>query len=80
MIAIFRAEVTGFLSNDATATADSFMVSYTYNGGAPVTQEAYGLAPGASTTITFPVLNLSAGSHSIVYSWDCWSHQSGERG
>ena len=46
------------------------MVSYTYNGGTPVTQEAYGLAPGASTTITFPVLNLSAGSHSITYSVD----------
>lgn len=57
-------------NNDATATADTFMVSYTYNGGTPVTQEAYGLAPGASTTITFPALTLSAGSHSIAYSVD----------
>ena len=54
-------------TNNSTSPITSAVISYTINGGAPVTQNYTGpLAAGASATITFPTATLSPGSVSIV--------------
>ncbi len=55
---------TVVLSNIGTTTLTSADVSYTLDGGSPVTVNWSGsLAQGQSTTITFPSITLTYGSH-----------------
>jgi hypothetical protein len=58
------------VTNNETVTAcDTFEVSYTLNGGSPVTQQVYTtLAAGANTTISFPAITLPTGTNVIDYS------------
>lgn len=56
------------VNNVETASVSSYEVSYTLNGGAPVTQTvSTALAGGASATTTFPSITLPAGSNKISY-------------
>lgn len=56
------------VNNVETASVSSYEVSYTLNGGAPVTQTvSTPLAGGASATTTFPSITLPAGSNKISY-------------
>ncbi|MCF6365126.1 MAG: T9SS type A sorting domain-containing protein [Bacteroidales bacterium] len=55
------------LANIGTTTLTSATVSYTLDGGGPVTQNWTGsLAQGATTTITFPAIALTYGAHDFV--------------
>jgi hypothetical protein len=66
----FTPEVT-YTNNSTSETADTIEVSYTLNGGTPVSTELYpagGVAPGASYTHTFPAITLVAGNNTISYS------------
>ncbi|MGB0402898.1 MAG: Omp28-related outer membrane protein [Salibacteraceae bacterium] len=58
------------IENMENNTVTSFDMSYTVNGGTPVVQSYSGsLAKGAKTTITWPMVNLPAGSvNSIAFS------------
>lgn len=57
------------VTNADTAMVSSYEVSYTLNGGAPVTQTVTTpLAGGASATTAFPGITLPAGENKIVYS------------
>ncbi|GAB4253753.1 MAG: hypothetical protein Kow0079_09610 [Vicingaceae bacterium] len=57
-------------NNSTTATIDTFEVSYSLNGGAPVSQMFNGqaIAPGGSYTHTFPAIVLNSGANTITYS------------
>ena len=55
------------LANIGTTTLTSATVSYTIDGGAPVSQNWTGsLAQGATTIITFPSIALTYGTHDFV--------------
>ncbi len=56
------------ITNAGTNTLDTFEVSYSLNGGTPVTMPVYTtLAANASTTVNFPAATLSAGSNTIEF-------------
>lgn len=56
------------ITNNGNQAASNFDVSYSINGGTPVSQNVTAsLAGGASTTISFPATTLSAGVNTIVY-------------
>lgn len=56
------------VTNDGDIDLTSFDVSYTLNGGAPVTQSWTGtLAPGATESIDFPVATIPGGTTVIEY-------------
>ncbi|MEI9810480.1 MAG: choice-of-anchor J domain-containing protein [Bacteroidota bacterium] len=60
----FAPSITVRNNGDEAVTA--FKTGYILNGGAPVLQtHNIPLAPGASTTVTFPALNAPAGTHTI---------------
>lgn len=62
----FTPEVS--ISNNSNQVASNFDVSYTVNGGTPVVQNvSASLNGGASTTITFTPITLSAGVNTIEY-------------
>lgn len=56
------------VTNEETATINEYEVSYTVNGGTPVTQMiSTPLAGGASATHSFPSVTLNSGSNVIEY-------------
>jgi len=55
------------VTNNSTINVDTFEVSYILDGNAAVTQVVNNLAPSASTTISFPAITLTNGSHEIFY-------------
>ncbi|MBI1315954.1 Omp28-related outer membrane protein [bacterium] len=56
------------ITNGSSSNITSAVVAYTLNGGAEVTQNWGGsLAPGASTTITFPTVSVSGASEVSAY-------------
>jgi len=55
------------VTNNSSISVDTFEVYYILDGGAPVTQTGNNLAVSASTTITFPSITLTNGSHSLGY-------------
>jgi hypothetical protein len=56
------------VTNNGNVAVSNFDVSYSINGGAPVSQNVTAsLAAGGSTTITFPGATLSAGENVISY-------------
>lgn len=56
------------VTNEETTTVNEYQVSYTINGGTPVTQTvSTPLASGASNTVTFPAITLSSGANAIEY-------------
>lgn len=56
------------VTNASAIAADTFAVSYSLNGGTPVIQDIYTpLMAGASTTIMFPAVTVSAGSNVFAY-------------
>jgi hypothetical protein len=56
------------VTNNGTVAVSNFDVSYSLNGGTPVSQNvSASVAAGASTTITFPGATLSAGENVITY-------------
>ncbi len=56
------------VTNNGAVAVSNFDVSYSINGGAPVSQNVTAsLAAGGSTTITFPGATLSAGENVISY-------------
>jgi hypothetical protein len=57
------------VSNEGDIDLTSFDVSYTLNGGTPVTQSWTGtLAPGSSEVISFPTATIAGGTTVINYS------------
>jgi hypothetical protein len=57
------------IQNLGSATLTSITVSYTMNGGAPVTQTfTVNLIPGSHTVVTFPAVNLPVGTYNFTYS------------
>lgn len=56
------------VTNNGSVAVSNFDVSYSINGGAPVSQNVTAsLAAGGSTTITFPGATLSSGENVIAY-------------
>jgi len=56
------------VTNNSAIAVDTFEVSYTLNSNTAVTQTVYtSLSAGASTTITFPLITVSAGENTISY-------------
>jgi hypothetical protein len=56
------------VDNLGSAAASNFEVSYTLNGGTPVTQNvSSSVAAGGSTTVTFPSVTLGLGINDISY-------------
>jgi hypothetical protein len=65
-------------STDMNSTIDSVEVGYSLNGAAPVTQMVTTtLAPGGSTNVSFPAIQLAAnGENNVVYTIDFESFNS----
>lgn len=65
-------------NNSTSGTAiDTFEVSYTVNGGTPVTQlVTTPLAANATTSVGFPQIQLGGGENSVVYEIDFSSYNS----
>ncbi len=57
---------TVVVRNNGTANITTGTVSYTLNGGTPVTTSLGALASGATKNITFPNITLTAGNHVFV--------------
>lgn len=56
------------IDNVGGSAASNFEVSYTLNGGTPVTQTvSSSVAAGGSTTVTFPAVTLSNGINNLSY-------------
>lgn len=56
------------ISNAGANTINSATVSYTINGGTPVTQNYSGtLGAGATATVTFPAATLTGGQNEVVF-------------
>jgi hypothetical protein len=56
------------VTNNETASCSGYVVSYSLNGGTPVSQTiTTALAGGASATHTFPSVSLGGGVHNISY-------------
>ena len=56
------------VTNNGSVAVSNFDVSYSLNGGTPVSQNvSASLGAGASTTITFPGATLAAGENVIAY-------------
>lgn len=65
-------------TSTSSAAIDTFEVSYTMNGGTPVTQLiTTSLAAGSSTTVTFPATTMVGGENNIDYAIDFESYNGG---